>query len=387
MDNERSFDVTMIGLRKARVGAVLLRRSLFAAACVIFGIVLFAEPSRAEPYLAVANGFKCAQCHVSPTGGGKRNLFGMTYARTQLASRTVLAESDLPDWNSRFNKWFGVGGDYRGGYLDVDVPGRPSESQTRVTKSTVYAEVNAIPNRLTFYFDEQVAPGNSIGRERFGLWAPMGGKYWIKAGQFFLPYGLRLQDDSAFVRQRSGINFDTPDDGIELGLELPKWSAQLASTNGTAGEGSAPGKDQWSLSATYLKPRWRLGASYNLNDDPLGDRTMLALFAGFNTGPITWLAEVDFIEDDLASFSRETYATLFEGNWRIAKGHNLKATYEFLDPSDTASEDEQERYSVVWEHSPIQLLQTRVGFRAYNGIPSLPSSNRDELFAELHFYF
>lgn len=362
-----------------------LRR--FGAACAVVGLAAAASPARAEPYLAVANGFKCMQCHTNPTGGGKRNVFGTTYARTQLARRTVLSEGTSGGWNSSVNQWLGIGGDYRGGYRDSDVPGRPSQSDTAVTKSTVYVEVKAIPGLLTFYFDEQVAPGNSVDRERFVLLTPKQGKYTVKAGQFFVPFGWRLQDDTAFVRQRSGINFDTPDDGIELGLELPKWSAQAAFTNGTAGAGSAPGKDQVSLSATYVQPRWRVGASYNVNDDPLGDRTMQAVFAGLDTGPIAWLAELDFIQDDSPTGSRDVYATLVEGNWQIAKGHNIKGTYEFLDPSDTVGEDEQERYSVVWEHSPVQFVQTRLGFRAYNGVPELPLSNRDELFAEIHIYF
>jgi hypothetical protein len=359
-----------------------------AGGVVVLGLLGAAAPAGAEPYIAVASGLKCAACHTNPTGGGKRNEFGMTYARNELARRTVLRDEGDTGWNSSVNRWLGVGGDYRGGYRSIDVPGTPDDSGVAVTKSTIYVELRAIPDLLTFYFDEQLAPGNSVDREYYALLRPANGKFTVKAGQFFLPFGLRLQDDSAFVRQRSGINFDTPDDGLELGLELPKWSAQLAVTNGTAGAGSAPGRDQLSLSASYVLPRWRVGASYNLNEDPLGDREMQALFAGFRTGPIAWLAELDFIEDDLpGGGSEEVYATLLEGNLRLAKGHNLKVSYEFLDPSDGAGDDEQERYSIVWEHAPIQLLQARVGYRAYNGIPASPLSNRNELFAELHVYF
>ena len=361
-------------------------RAWLGAACAAaaFG----AAPAAAEPYLAVANGLKCVACHTNPTGGGKRNEFGMTFARTQLAARTVLREEGDTGWNSTVNRWLGIGGDYRGGYFESDPPGPAETSRTSVTKSTVYVEVRAVEDLLTFYFDEQVAPGNSVDREYYALVTPANGKFTVKAGQFFLPFGLRLQDDRAFVRERSGVNFATPDDGIELGLELPKWSAQIASTNGTAGAGSAPGKDQWSLSAAYVEPRWRVGTSVNSIDDPLGDREMLALFAGWRTGPIAWLAELDFIEDEFpGGTSNDVYATLLEGNWQFRKGHNLKVTYEFLDPSDAASEDEQERYSIVWEHAPIQLVQTRVGFRAYNGVPALPFTNRNELFAELHVYF
>jgi hypothetical protein len=344
--------------------------------------------ARAEPYLAVSMGLKCAQCHVNPTGGGKRSVFGMTYARGDVARRTVLRDEDDTGWNGDIGKWFAVGGDYRGGYHEVDSPGPDDESDVSVTKSTVYVEVRAVPDLLKFYFDEQVSPGNSVDREYYALLTPANGKFTVKAGQFFLPFGLRIQDDSAFVRQRSGINFATPDDGVELGLELPRWSAQVAGTNGTAGSGSAPDKEQWSLSATYVKPRWRVGASYNLNEDPRGDREMQALFAGFRTGRIAWLAELDFIADDIPSGgSSNIYATLLEGNWRFSKGHNLKVTYEFLDPSDATSEDEQERYSIVWEHSPIQLVQARVGFRAYNGVPAQPSTNRNEFFVELHAYY
>src|SRR5690606_3001747 len=222
----------------------------------------------------------------------------------------------------------------------------------------------------------------------YALLTPANGKFTVKAGQFFLPFGLRLEDDSTFVRQRSGINFTTPDDGIEVGLELPQWSAQIASTNGTAGSGSEPGKDQWSLSAVHVRPRWRVGASLNMTDDPLGDRDMQALFAGFTTGPVSWLAELDFISDKIpGGGANDMLATLIEGNWRMRKGYNLKAAYEHLDPSDDFGDDEQERYSVVLEYSPIPLLQGRAGYRVYNGVPAQPFTNRNELFAELHVYF
>lgn len=354
---------------------------------VLAVLALTAGSLHAEPYIAVESGLKCGLCHTNPTGGGKRSIFGMTYARTQIAVHNVFAEG-RPGWNSNVNRWLGVGGNYRGGYRAVDVPGVPGRSDWQATKSTLYLEVRPIPNLFTIYADEQISPGALRRRETYALITPKSGRYTIKAGQFFLPFGLRLQDDATFVRQRSGINFDTPDDGVEFGLELSRWSAQVAFTNGTAGAGSVNGKSQTSLSAVYVMPRWRMGASYNLNEDPLGDRRMHALFAGFKTGPISWLTELDFITDELAGGGeRDTYATLLEGNWRFRRGHNLKVGYEFLDPSDAFSDDEEERYSIVWEYSPIQLLQTRIGFRAYNGVGDLPRTNRDEVFAELHIYF
>lgn len=365
-----------------------LFRGLTLTAVMTASVCLPVDRASAEPYLAVESGLQCRSCHTNPTGGGKRTLFGMTYARTNLAVQTLFSDEATQGWNSQINEWLGVGGDYRGGFRDTDIPGQPSRSDWATSKATGYLEIRPIPGLLTIYADEQLAPGGSLNREAYVLLTPRQGKFTVKAGQMFLPFGHRLQDDSAFVRQRSGINFNAPDDGVEFGLELPRWSAQAAFSNGTAGSGSAPGKDQTSLSATYFVTRWRLGASINQNDDPLGDRNMVALFAGLKTGPISWLAEVDFIEDELlAGGDNEIMASLLEGNWRIRKGHNLKLTYDYVDPSDRASEDELERYSLLWEYSPIQLLQTRVGIRRYNGVPSQPSTNRNEVFVEAHVYF
>ena len=58
-----------------------------------------------------------------------------------------------------------------------------------------------------------------------------------------LPFGLRLQDQSAFVRQVTGINMATPDQGVEFGWLKGHWDAQLAASNGTAGgAGTSNGK-------------------------------------------------------------------------------------------------------------------------------------------------
>ena len=96
----------------------------------------------------------------------------------------------------------------------------------------------------------------------------------------FVPFGLRLQDDNAFVRQATGVNFLTPDDGVEFGIELAKWSAQVAVIEGPDGA-----DDQISASAVYVQPKWRVGASVNTSEDAFGDREMQSVFGGLKTGP------------------------------------------------------------------------------------------------------
>jgi len=139
---------------------------------------------------------------------------------------------------------------------------------------------------------------------------------------------------------------------------------------------------------SHVTAKWRAGASFNLNDASIGDRQMQNVFAGLRTGPVAWLAEIDYIIDHGTPTGRRTSrATLLEANYGYRRGHNLKATVEWYDPDDEVSEDEQNRLSLVWEYSPIQFVQARVGYRNYGGIPQNPGQNREQLFAEIHITF
>ena len=359
------------------------RFEVIVAASLLALLVLVPLRATAEPYLAVESGLKCGNCHVNPSGGGKRNVFGTLYARNEISARAIELTEGRSPWNGDVvSRWFAVGGDFRGGYESVDVPGSEDQSEWAVSRSTVYAEVRLVPQLLSLYADQKIAPDDSENREAYLLLTPKQGKFTVKAGQMFLPFGLRLEDDETFVRQATGVNFLTPDDGVELGLELAKWSAQFAVIEGESGS-----DDQLSASAVYVQPKWRVGASVNTSEDAFGERQMQSVFGGLKTGPISWLAEVSLIEDTAPAGDNDSYATLLEGNWRLRKGHNLKVGYEFLEPNGDRDEDQQERYSLVYEYNPIQFMQGRVGVRRYNGIPNIASSNRDELFAELHVYF
>ena len=362
-------------------------RAIWCAAAVLIGAAVLSAEAAAEPYLAVRSGFKCSMCHVNPTGAGMRNAFGNAWARSELPRRIVGADADGGAWTGEINRWLAVGGNLRSGLDYVDTPGADEEAEFGISRANLYAALRAIPGLLTVYVDEQVAPGGATAREAYALLTPSDGRFTVKAGRFFLPYGLRLEDDSAFIRQITGINMDTPDDGVEFGLELPRWSAQLAVTNGTAGGGDDDTNKQTSLKAAFVNRLWRIGASYNYNGSPLGEREMQGLYGGLRTGPISWLAEVDFVTDDTPTGEREMYVSLLEGNWRAAHGHNLKLSYEYFDPADDVDEDERERYSLVWEAAPMQMLQARFGLRIYNGVPEAPASDRDEVFAELHVFF
>ena len=195
--------------------------AIIVASALLAASALAPNAASAEPYLAVASGLKCGNCHVNPSGGGKRNAFGTLYARNEISARAVeLVEGRSPWTGDVVSRWFAVGGDFRGGYSSVDIPGFAETSDTDVSRATVYAEFRALPNLLSLYVDQKIAPDDSENREAYLKVTPLDGKLTIKAGQMFVPFGLRLQDDNAFVRQATGVNFLTPDDGVEVGLEI-----------------------------------------------------------------------------------------------------------------------------------------------------------------------
>jgi hypothetical protein len=341
----------------------------------------------AEPYIAVRTGYQCTVCHVNPSGGGLRTTFGDIYSQT-LMPQQQLDLGDRGIWLGNVNDWFRIGSNFRYDYSYTDIPHQKRTDGFGVDDFRVYAAAELIRDRLSFYVDEAIAPGAVTNREAYALLWFGSRRYYVKAGQLYLPYGLRLQDDDSFVRQLTAINFTTPDNGVEFGWQHAAWSAQLAVTNGTAG--AAPGTDQGKQatgSIVYVQPRWRFGGSYSYNDAQAGKRELEGLFAGLKTGPVAWLAEGDYVADGSISPRLRAYAGLLEGNWAFLRGNNLKLTAEYYKPNIVVEQNQRNRFSIVWEYTPIQFVQTRLGARRYGGIPQNDEQNEKVLFAELNLFF
>jgi hypothetical protein len=356
---------------------------------VVLGVVALVACGAAfgEPYFAVQQGLKCAVCHVNPSGGGMRTAFGNEWARSTLAAR-MIDTGDADRWTGSVNRFVALGANLRASGTYVDTPDQPSQNAFDVDEARLYMELSAIPDRLGIYLDQRVAPGGSTNLEAYARYWSANRTWYVKAGQMYLPYGLRLEDDSAYIRGVTGVNFATPDRGVEAGLELGRWTAQFAVTNGTASGSEDDQGKQYSVRAEYVQSVWRAGASYNFNDADAGERQLAGVFAGLLTGPIAWLAEADYITDEsFADGERKQWVGLIEANWLISKGNNLKLTAEYFEPDEDVDEDEQNRYSLVWEYTPIQFVQLRVGARIYDGIPQNDLQNRKLAFAQVNAFF
>ena len=373
-----------------------MRTGTVTAAALLAFVLLAPGAALAEPYLAVRTGYKCMVCHVNPTGGGKRTEFGSLYSQTAMAAERLDLRTGQPvpaggsepaAWTGRLNDQFAVGADLRANAQYTFVP-HDTDTFAFTPRAQAYLEVKPIADRLTIYLDERVSPGSATNRETYALLWFSNRTAYLKAGRMFVPFGLRIEDDTAFIRQATGTSFNSSDDGVEGGLELGPWSVNVSVTNGAGGGTETNRGKQFSSLFSFVQPVWRVGVSASTNFNGDADRRMQSVFAGLRMGKVSWLASGVYITDDGTPTGRlKQWATLVEGDYEAAKGHNLKLTYEYYDPNADVKEDQRERYSAVWEYMPFQFTQFRLGARKNNGIPQNNAQNATELFLQWHAFF
>src|SRR5262249_19828671 len=153
------------------------------------------------------------------------------------------------------------------------------------------------PDVATLYVDENLN-GGATNREAFGLirgFLPW--DTYVKAGRMFPAFGLRVWDDDAFIRSRTGFTFQNPDEGGEIGFAPGPFFFATTITNGTQGD-----KDVQATVNGYgvfqeipVVQNIMAGASFARQSDK---RNVAGLYAGSNLWKFTYLGEVDFINDN-----------------------------------------------------------------------------------------
>ncbi len=375
-------------------------------------LLVLQTATHAEPYLAVQYGLKCSQCHYNPTGGGKRNSFGTIFAQTKLPSKVLsatdlgsflgLRESDSKDENGTADSSAGstfysgyptsflsLGGDFRFNYQSTFGP-NGSANSFRISEGQLYGSLEFYEGAISLYLDETVAPGGATAREAFGLLRGPWESY-LKAGRILLPYGLRLQDDSAFIREITGFNFGVQDLGVELGLEPGPWSISTAVSNGSQGSADDNKDKQVTGMASFIQRHWRLGTQASWNNTSAARRVAVGGFAGVNIGQVSLLGEIDYLMDYLESLPgdpRVSQLLLYGAvNYQLFKGVNLRFAYDFADPDTTVSEDSFIRVSTGVQWFPIQFVEIRAFYRFRDDTETSLLDDESMLDFELHLFF
>jgi hypothetical protein len=381
------------------------------------GMLWAVSDAAAEPYLGVREGYKCSDCHVNMTGGGMRTSFVSAHAREILhypdwfAALTKPAEA----FSGEINQYVGIGADLRTSLTfimqdkgtsgqvknNTAFRGRLEETDLSVDEAVGYLAVNLIPDLLTFYIDQRFAPSVDT-REAWGmLFLPW--DIFVKAGKMFLPYGLQIQDDNAFIRggrngsATTGFSFFVSQPAFEIGWEPERFSVIAAVSQGAVDDTDVQLSGTASMMLTELPVVRNVLAGLSGSYAGGGPETsLIGLFAGSNLGRFTYLAEVDFRHDrvtDPISGNLEgvgTFMTYIEGNYLAFDWLNIKAAFDYADwdgQLPRQGSDAENRVSVGVEPFLARFLQVRAFYRVSNGIRTNFSHNQDLWSAEIHVFF
>jgi hypothetical protein len=354
----------------------------------VAGLVAAAAGSsaRAEPHLAIQTGLRCSSCHVNVTGGGGRTDYGAGFGRQTLPRAASVRTSGIFD--GALAEGVRIGADLRGGYRRSLPDEGEDIGEFSLDSATLYLSVELLPGRLGLYLDERVAPGGASNREAFVLLRPAAGM-WVKAGRFFPPYGLRLQDEGAFTRAATGFGFGTSDTGVEVGWEPDRWSVAAAVTNGSRGAVELDDGKEFLIRAAHVRDRWRLGVSASDNDLPEGARRRVGgVFGGLRWGKVTALAAWDRIRDEPEPTMRtEADAAHVQLDWTPVQGLTLRGWAGWHDPDRDLGADRRKQQGVGADWTLLPGLQVRSFYRRRDGPAEVAGTRDDQVLLELHLYF
>jgi hypothetical protein len=379
------------------------------------------SPQRAVtvPLYAARTGLMCGSCHFDPNGGGPRNEFGFSYARnghslvadttvTEVSSLTNRLGENLPVYfglNQRFmllaNQQLRSTGLDRAGFFDME--------------SAIHTVVQP-HSRLTLVYSRD---GFNTGSTTKDAWAMIGlsSNHYLKAGQFRVPFGLRLDDHTVATRngfldfQSQGrfLPYDPrePDRGVELGGEHGHVFGRVALTNGGDDPLGGTGTHAQAVTAKLGQGGDSGHRALSFYDDwtatPTGGNraTRWGLYTLWHGGPIAILAEgaagTDAVKSGPAVVKTNLLAAFGELDWSPHAGHNLRVRADRLDldrSTDrlTRARSSYVRWALEGEYEPVPFAQVRWAARLIQPLAekdALGASLRDEkqLFAQLHVFY
>lgn len=365
-------------------------------------LLAIASDVHAEPYLMVRSGAKCSACHVNQTGGGKRTPFAYIHAHDILKDLDILPiPKGVKAFNGEINQWVSIGSDLRvrnttvfedkiqrvGGGVPQNRAFRRSVTSNDfdVNEFLLYGQVDLWPDVATLYVDENFTDGATT-REVFGLlrgFLPW--DTYVKAGRLFPAFGLRVFDDQAFIRARSGYTFQNSDEGAEIGFGPGPFFLASSITNGESSD-----KDVAATVNGYgvfedvpVVRNVLAGASFARQSDK---RNVSAFYGGANLWRFSYLGEFDLINDSTPGSvgRRDQFAAYAELDFLLFTWLNLRGTFDFVKVS---GDQDQTRYAIGAEPFVNRVIQPRIQYRINNGPGDEPELNRDELVLELHMFF
>jgi hypothetical protein len=382
-------------------------------------LALVPDRSAGVPLYAARTGLMCQTCHFDPNGGGPRNDFGFAYAKnghslapdtnaTEVAALTNRVGENVPLYfglNQRFmlfaNQQRRSGGLDRAGFFDME--------------SALYT-VFQPHSRLTLVYSRDGFNEGSSTKDAYGMIA-LGGERYLKAGQFRVPFGLRMDDHTVATRNsfldfesgRSFLPYDprTTDRGIEVGGTHGNAFGRVAFLNGADEPFGAPNDHAQAVAGKigHNFPRGQVAASgyddWTRTDVGSRRRSRWGAYGLAHAGAFVLIAELaagaDRVSDTLGIARTGSFAAFGEVNWSPRPCVNLRARFDHLEldrsPDATIADlNTYDRWSLEGEYEPVPFAQIRWSVRLIDPVATRDPQGaeiRDEkqAFVQFHFFY
>ncbi|HKA90358.1 MAG TPA: hypothetical protein VKE22_22000 [Haliangiales bacterium] len=297
-----------------------------ALVCAVLGA---ATSALAYPQFQLSTGnVRCSQCHFAPAGGGLINGYGRSEA-----GDTISAGGDGRFLHGLWEppSWLGLGADVRVAGLMVhqSQDPQPAENHTKTTDFEVFPMLADLYGRVqvagqfsasvTLGFrgktrPEQSAAARLISRNHYLMWREGPTGWYVRAGRFYAPYGLRLPEHTAYIERFLGFDVLEESYNVSGGYVGDEWELHLTAFTAdfireSVGQGGSGG-------AAYFEHRptqalaWGAQARVSAGSETTRSQGGLVGKAFLDGPRILLLAEADLV--------RETFKDAGPGRWQLA---------------------------------------------------------------------
>lgn len=369
------------------------------------------EPDRSKPRWVEENykiserrcRLSCGVCHVNPSGGMLRHDAGFVYGTRALPWNAAIPEDIQAGLDTvKNNKFLTLGGDFR--FLLLSREGSKTDPLFFPMQADIYANAN-VGRHVAFLAQMGMERGgNSAVREAAGMLHNFPYNSYLKAGKFVPPYGQRLEDHTAFIRDKLGLNHSKPEayvSGYEIGAEPVLFYARFSQFNSDVTPQAGAGKIPRGISG---EAGWRglwlhFGGSYlDINDyfdattAGIVDRKAYGAFGALRLkwvpylDRLTYLFEFDRRRDhDQNGKDADANITFNELDYKLVRGANIKLRYETYEPDKGAADNiERKRYVMGVDLYPYPFTELNIQYRINKEEPEI---DNNEIMAIAHLWF
>lgn len=356
------------------------------------GCLLLSTGAEARPQYAAREGMNCVSCHVDPDGGGLRNGNGFSYQRGRHAFEV---ETKFEEWpaDPELAKGVRIGSDLRATGLSFDTSlhddtGAPDDTPRKYASFAMQGAVYlgfTPADHVVLYYSHDLAASNQKKRDWYGMLRGLTSlNLYVKAGQMRTPYGLRLDDHSAFTRAsqtnqlgEDGMMDVNPRDtypGVEVGFVKKNVYAQVSyqDAEGTSSPNFTGIEEKMVNARVGIQSgHFFLGASGRYNGQGDGDEesqaTRAGAFAMFGQRKFALLAEVDAGENQFSGVQSDEQVTgaFLQGEFYVCRSVTLRGEMDYMDfsqersllPGNPPTSRVARRYSAGIDWNPVPFVK------------------------------